>query len=133
MHRWEIIIGIIHAECQKWPIKGRVVKLLLIIESFKIQIDFHLKWHPFGVPWKINGGISEWTAGDYLASSLQPFFRSLLDFPMVENTEIFVLSRWLAVDQIILNQKTDFRMRFGFHEEYQKCKIHKKIRVWIMI
>ena len=26
-----------------------------------------------------------------------------------------------------LKSKTDFRMRFGFHEEYQKCKIHKKI------
>lgn len=49
----------------------------MIIESFKIRIDFHLKWHPFGVPWKINGGISEWTAVDYLASSLQPFFPSV--------------------------------------------------------
>ena len=80
MHRWEIIIGIIHAECQKWPIKSRVVKLLLIIESFQICIDFHLKWHPFGVPWKINGGISEWTAGDYLASSLQPFLSQSVRF-----------------------------------------------------
>ena len=75
---------------------GRVVKLLLIIESFKIRIDFHLKWHPFGVAfgdqrWDIR--VNSWRLSSIIASTLfsqsvSPSFIFGVIFEIVENTEI---------------------------------------------